>query len=215
MTTPTRRDAYVQFGCGHCAPPGWLNFDASPTLLLERLPLVGRLVRRNAARFPANVRYGDVVRGLPLPDGSCAALYGCHVLEHLALADGRKALANCLRLLRPGGILRVVVPDLENAVRIYLDAQRTEPASAASRLLGAAELGEAARPVRWLSRLADAVGNSRHRWMWDYAALADEVARAGFTRVRRCACGDCDDPRFAEVEDPERFEGAVALEARR
>src|SRR5437764_12318320 len=128
--TPPPDPVYVQFGCGHCAPPGWLHFDASPTLRLERLPLVGRLVRRNAGRFPAAVRYGDIVRGLPLPDGSCAGLYGSHVLEHLALADLRAALANCHRLLRPGGVLRVVVPDLENCVRIYGEMRQTEPATA-------------------------------------------------------------------------------------
>jgi len=51
--------------------------------------------------------------------------------------------------------------------------------------------------------------------MWDYPALADELKRAGFPSVRRCAFGDADDPHFAAVEDPARFEGSVAAEARR
>lgn len=206
---------YAQFGCGLCAPDGWWNFDASPTLRLERLPGVGRLVRRNAVRFPANVRYGDIVRGLPVPDGSCAGLYGSHVLEHLALADFRAALANCYRHLRPGGVLRVVVPDLEEAARNYLARLQADPPAAAATFLRDTWLGEEARPRGLKARIADAMGNSRHRWMWDYPALEDELKRAGFASVRRCAFGDATDPHFAAVEDPARFECSVAAEARK
>ncbi|MQP68452.1 hypothetical protein GE253_24335 [Niveispirillum sp. SYP-B3756] len=63
------RGCFVQYGCGWTAPPGWHNFDASPTLRFERLPLVGRLYSKNGRRFPDNVRYGDIVRGLPLAPG--------------------------------------------------------------------------------------------------------------------------------------------------
>ena len=56
----------VQFGCGFTAPETWLNFDASPTLRVERLPLVSRLYTKNEQRFPPNVEYGDIVKGLPL-----------------------------------------------------------------------------------------------------------------------------------------------------
>jgi hypothetical protein len=35
---------FTQFGCGLCAPPTWLNFDASPAMRLQRLPAIGNLV---------------------------------------------------------------------------------------------------------------------------------------------------------------------------
>ena len=95
------------------AGAGWRNFDASPTLRIERLPLVGRFVKLNPQRFPDAVEYGDVVRGLPVPDASCAAVYASHVLEHLTLADFRVALAHTYRMLAPRGLFRLVVPDLE------------------------------------------------------------------------------------------------------
>ena len=212
---PPAKPLYVQFGCGPCAPESWLNFDASPTLRIERLPVVGRFFRRNAVRFPPNVRIGNIVRGLPVPPESCAGLYGSHVLEHLALDEFRTALANCHRLLRPGGILRVVMPDLEYIVERYVGRKDREPAIAAAEFMRESVLGEESRPRRPMQRLADAIGNSRHRWLWDYAALADEMQRAGFVRIRRCHCYDCDDLRFKEVEDPARFEGALAVECRR
>src|SRR4051812_42655838 len=84
---------YVHYGCGLCAPKEWLNFDTSPMLRLQRLPLVGRLVPAGAfGRFPANAKIGDIRDGLPVPQRSCAGVYCAHVLEHLALDDFRLAL---------------------------------------------------------------------------------------------------------------------------
>ena len=43
---------YVQYGCGFDAPDGWINYDASPTLFFERIPVLGRLYTKNERRFP-------------------------------------------------------------------------------------------------------------------------------------------------------------------
>src|ERR1700735_18590 len=109
---------YVHYGCALSAPPEWLNFDASPTLRLQSLPLVGRLA--GGPGFPPNVHYGDIVRGLPVAQRSCRAVYCSHVLEHLSLHDFRTALLNTRRLLVDGGIFRLVVPDLKVAAQRYL-----------------------------------------------------------------------------------------------
>jgi len=211
-----RPGSYVQYGCGYSAPAEWLNFDASPTLLWERIPLLGALWTKNAQRFPANVRIGDIVKGLPVPEASCRGVYASHVLEHLALDEFHQALANTCRLLSDGGIFRLVVPDLEWAAREYvrrLDESR-DPA-AGDFLLRETYLGTATRrrgPVglvyRWLS-------TASHLWMWDEASLGHALAKHGFRAIRRCQAGDCEDPMFALVEDPARFEHAVAMEARR
>ena len=44
---------YVQYGCGFSAPEQWLNFDASPTLRFERLPIIGSLYTKNKSDFHA------------------------------------------------------------------------------------------------------------------------------------------------------------------
>ncbi|MEY4239824.1 MAG: hypothetical protein RL339_2425 [Pseudomonadota bacterium] len=133
---------YVQFGAGWSAGEGWLNFDASPTLRLERIPLLGGLLGRlkgNPERFPDGVRYGDIVKGLPVPDGSVDGLYASHVLEHLALEDMRLALKRSLALLRPGGVFRLIVPDLASAAQAYC-AALGDP-EAAHRFMRATYLG--------------------------------------------------------------------------
>ena len=111
---------YVQYGCGWSAPTGWRNFDASPTLRFERLPLIGQLYTKNASRFPENVEYGDIVKGLPLSPDSCNGVYCSHILEHLSLDDFRIALHNTKRILRPSGIFRLVLSDLEYSIKQYV-----------------------------------------------------------------------------------------------
>src|SRR5687767_11842143 len=96
---------YVQYGCGMCCPESWVNFDASPTLRMQRIPVLGKLAP--GPRFPKAVRYGDIVKGLPVADASCDGMYCQHVLEHLSLADCRAALRNTLRALKPGHIFRL------------------------------------------------------------------------------------------------------------
>jgi SAM-dependent methyltransferase len=112
---------YVQYGCGLSSPPGRINFDVSPTLRMQRLPLIGSLFKHGPTIFPEGVCVGDIVAGLPLPDGSADGVYASHVLEHLSYDDFWVALRNTHRLLKPGGLFRLVVPDLEMRARKYLN----------------------------------------------------------------------------------------------
>jgi hypothetical protein len=210
MTSSSEK--YVHYGCLFSAPESWLNFDASPTLRFERVPLVGQLYTKNGRRFPPNVRYGDIVRGLPVPEYSCRGLYCSHVLEHLALIDCRKALKNSFRYLLPGGLFRMVLPDLESLARNYL----ANPSStAAHRFMRESILGFEDRRRGFMGLLCSWLGNSRHLWMWDYKALEQELRHVGFKEIRRADFGDAPDPHFADVEEKGRFEGSLAIECKR
>jgi SAM-dependent methyltransferase len=206
------RVRYVQYGCGHAGPVEWRNFDASPTLRFERLPLVGRLYSRNAARFPGNVEYGDIARGLPLDADSCAGVYCSHVLEHLSLEDFRAALRNTRRILRPGGVFRLVLPDLEYSISRYVGDSSS---AAAGEFLRETFLGVERRPRGFSGFVVSWLGNSQHLWMWDYKAIAPELEAAGFAAIRRATLGDSPDPMFALVEDPGRWENCLGVECRR
>ena len=211
---------YVQYGCGFSPGEGWLNFDASPTLRIERLPVMGRALGRlsgNERRFPQGVRFGDIVAGLPVEDGSVDGLYASHVLEHLSLADCRQALANSRRMLRPGGVFRLIVPDLKARARAYLEAG-DDPA-AAHAFLRSTGLGRDGRGAGLRAQLRGVLGNSEHLWMYDLASMTAELERAGFVDIRAARIGDSGDAMFDRVEDPARFadEGMteVAVQARR
>jgi predicted SAM-dependent methyltransferase len=203
---------YVQFGCGWSAPEGWLNFDSSPTLRFERLLLVGRLYTRNRQRFPAAVRIGDVVQGLPISPESCKGVFCSHVLEHLALEDFRTALRHINSYLRQDGIFRFVLPDLERLARDYLASN--DP-GASLRFMEDSMLGKKTRSRGIRGTLMTALGNSAHLWMWDERSMARELQEHGFREIRRAQFGDSADPKFNEVEDKERFDGCLAMECRR
>ena len=132
------RDAYLEYGRGFCAPASWRNFDASPTPQFERIPIIGSLYSRNGLRFPDNVEYGDIIRGLPVADGSCRAVYCSHVLEHLSLDEFRRALRNTRELLQGGAMFRLVMPDFEECVKAYTSSQ---DADAAIRFMSTSGLG--------------------------------------------------------------------------
>ena len=161
---------FAHYGCGLCAPKTWSNFDASPSLRIQRLPFLGQLLARwiGLPKFPPNVRFGNIVHGLPLPPGSCAAIYCSHVLEHLSFEDSLKALKNTYELLEPNGVFRLVVPDLESAARDYLASSDVR---ACERFMEVTLLGHPKR-LRSLSQIIrNHLGNSRHLWMWDNQEL--------------------------------------------
>ena len=196
---------YVQYGCGQSCPDGWINFDASPTLRLQRLPVIGRLFKRGATVFPDGVRFGDIVQGLPVPDGSVQGIYASHVLEHLSHADFWTALDHTFRLLRPGGIFRLVVPDLRSRAQKYIERLETGQTNANSWFMRSARLGSEGSSRGPVELARSLIGRSAHLWMWDEISLAAALDKTGFVDIRRCRFGDCKDGNFRLVEDAGRF----------
>jgi SAM-dependent methyltransferase len=204
---------FVQYGCGLSAPDSWVNFDASPTLRLQKIRYVGALVTRGRTIFPKSVRYGDVTRGLPIQTGSCDGVYASHVLEHLALDDFYRALDETLRILRVGGRFRLVVPDLLDLAANYVRAFENGDHEASHKFMRDAYLGSATRPRSLKGNLIAQAGNHDHLWMWDRLSMAAALSNAGFRNIREARFGDSEELAFALVEDPDRFQNAIAFEA--
>ncbi len=91
----------LNIGCGSHFHVDWINLD----LISDNL----------------NVIPHDVTCGLPFADGHFDSVYHSHVLEHLHCDDGFKLLNECFRVLKPGGVARIVVPDLERIAKLYLE----------------------------------------------------------------------------------------------
>jgi predicted SAM-dependent methyltransferase len=190
----------VNVGCGPSPTPGWANVDNSLSVALARLPrgctaLLERLgvLRAEQGRVVRVARETGIRRGtadrLPFADGAVDVVYSSHMLEHLSRTEARSFLAECRRVLRPGGTLRLVVPDLERFVRSYVES------GDADRLLDGLHMAlpETRRAV--LTRAL--VGFRGHRWMYDSRSLCELVEAAGFERVDLLAPGE------THLEDPE------------
>lgn len=205
---------YVQYGCGLSAPGQWINYDVSPTLRIQKLPLIGRLLKNSLnTNFPKNVKYGDILKGLSLELNSCDGIYCSHTLEHLSYYDCKTAIKNTFDLLKPGGIFRCVVPDLETSARKYVTALNEGDSNAGNQFIQETLLGIERRKKGIKNLMIQYYGNAHHLWMWDKYTLKKELELVGFSSVRQCKYNDSDDEYFKFVEDVGRFSDAVAFEA--
>ena len=172
----------LQLGAAEHVLPGWLNTD---------LHGYGR----------ADVVYLDVRKPFPLPDASFDLVYSEHMLEHLTYAEGQRCLRECLRVLRPGGRIRVATPSLERLARLY-------------------EGGHVAEDyIRWTvdtlgpethAPLAGVAINNffrswGHRFIYDAQTLRHALLEAGFVDVEEAPLGElerhlADQPEFRELE---------------
>ena len=90
----------LNIGCGATHHPDWINLDVSSS---------------NPTVLPV-----DINNGLPFSSDTITACYSSHLLEHLDKEGARNFLAECMRVLKSGGVIRLAVPDLEGIAREYL-----------------------------------------------------------------------------------------------
>lgn len=90
----------ANIGCGAVFHPGWDNFDFTP--------------------IDPGVRKIDLARPIPFKPATYGTCYLSHVLEHLSRQRVPSLLGEIWQSLQPGGVLRIVVPDLEVIAQLYL-----------------------------------------------------------------------------------------------
>lgn len=210
-----KKQHYVQYGCALSAPKQWTNYDVSPTLIIQRTPIIGYLLKSQLnIIFPKNVKYGDIIKGLPVKENSCNGIYCSHTLEHLSLNDFRKALKNTYRILDYEGTFRFVVPDLEWAARAYINSIN-ENKEASIEFMNNTLLGKKVRPRGLKGFINTFLGNSNHLWMWDKNSLEYELEKIGFKDIRVAKFNDCEDKMFIHVEEEGRFKDSIAMECKK
>lgn len=203
---------FVQYGCGTCCPSDWRNFDASPILRLRKAPFVGEEIVCRGSDFPANAEFGNIVSGLPIPENFADAIYCPHVLEHLWRDECATALINTYRYLKPGGLFRLVVPDVSVLARAFVEGSDPE---AGLTFVASLHMAQPDRPRGLVNFLRSIWGHSQHRWMWEYRGLEKYLRAAGFLEIREARIGDSKLAAFASVEDPSRYRYSLCIEARK
>jgi SAM-dependent methyltransferase len=199
----------LNLGCGTrtSTHPDVVNVDWSLNIRIKnsrlmRLavsPLLDARRRTRLDQMGGRLLAHDLSRGIPFESGSVDAVYHSHVLEHLDRPVAREFLKETLRVLKPGGICRIVVPDLEFVCRAYVqhvDACRREPQQAANHedfvenLLEQSVRREAAAAGgrKGLARLVEKIvlGDARrrgetHQWMYDRISLPYILKAVGYT----------------------------------
>ena len=194
-------------------PSNWINFDASPTLLLQKIPVINILLKPFfKVRFPKIIKYGDIINGLPVKNNLCDGIYCSHVLEHLAYTDFIKALENTYAMLKPDGTFRLVMPDLEQKIEQYVTDKKQGTWNASITFIESTGMTSKTRAKGIRAFVEQIFGNSKHLWLWDYDSTIQTLKEIGFRDIRKCKFNDSKDPMFQYVEDKNRFEGSIALE---
>lgn len=92
----------LNLGCSSRFHPDWTNIDITSS--------------------SPYVQAYDLRQGIPFSDDTFDVVYHSHLLEHFPKQEALRFTQECYRVLKPGGIIRVVVPDLERIARMYLQA---------------------------------------------------------------------------------------------
>ncbi|PZR72038.1 MAG: hypothetical protein DLM73_14500 [Chthoniobacterales bacterium] len=221
----------LNLGCGLQAPEDWLNVDGSLQAVFARWPRTKKLLvglgiypRSQASiGWPSHVLRLNLRRSLPFPANQFEAIYSSHLFEHLYREEAAALARECWRVLAPGGICRVVVPDLAAAIERYRDRTADRSTRIPPDIPPAEKLmEELLLHPRHASRGAlglyhRLLGFHNHKWMYDGASLKRLLADAGFVELKTFTSITSALPGLQEIESPSRImNGAgVAVEGRK
>lgn len=152
----------IHLGCGVKHIPGWFHVDALDYDHVDHV--------------------GPVEDLAFIPDDSAQLIYACHVLEHFGRVSYRAALAEWFRVLAPGGVLRLAVPDFEAAARLYLSGT----------------LPRGIEDVRGLVTGGQRDAYDFHGMIFDAPSLSADLREVGFSETRRW---DWRTTEHAEMDD--------------
>jgi SAM-dependent methyltransferase len=149
----------LHLGCGPVRKEGWINVDlfGEPDLML------------------------DLREPIPLEDGSCSMIYSEHFFEHVDYPAGaERILADCLRLLEPGGTFSVGVPDTQWPLEEYARKRQEGYFVQAKKVWHPA----------WCQTELDHINyhfrqDGNHLYAYDCATLCRVLEAAGFLNVHR------------------------------
>ncbi len=177
LFSPARRQPtapLLQLGCGPRLFDGFENVDFY------------------AMKFWRSHHVGhDLRQPLPYPSQSFEGAFSEHTLEHLAATDALAMLRDVHRVLKPGAVFRVIVPDLEQYVRFY-------------------DGGDADPRFETFSSGCEAIWsltqNHGHLSCWDAEMLTKQLLAAGFASAARSSFNVGQDARLVRDSADRRWE---------
>ena len=175
----------VNLACGQVASEGWTGIDSS---------------------FQSKADwYLDLRAGLPLADQSCSHLFCEHFLEHLTYPEeALRFLAECYRVLEPGGILRAIVPDAGKFAQVYAvgDSAFLQEASP-----------DSSSPMEALNVIFHGAPLGEHHYAYDFDTMAPILKSVGFRHVVLRECGEGGPASTLDRQDAPRALESLYVEA--
>ncbi|MFA4842512.1 MAG: methyltransferase domain-containing protein [Candidatus Omnitrophota bacterium] len=199
----------INLGCGPVGKDDWVNIDWGILAFLHKFTFIENILlnlkllpKGYNVRWPRNLKLHNCKRKLPFATYSLDYVYTSHLIEHFKKFDAESILKDCCRVLKKGGIIRVVVPDLELLVKKYLENDRdyfkkinalmnfAQRDYSGENLVLADVLMENFYPLFYKNK---PLGMQRlftyfirpHYWMYDYPSLESLLRSAGFANIQR------------------------------
>lgn len=191
----------VNLGSGISCLDDWINIDSSFNARLAKYPRlrysllkIGILPKKyyeiSWSKHIKKIMVRDVRKKLPFDDESIDFIYSSHLIEHLRKDEAEKVLRECIRVLKRGGLIRLVVPDLELMARNYLkeieDIQTNKGKKReyrpSERFLDVLGVGVERTKTPFILKI---FSSGYHKWMYDQFSLTALLASCGFTDIQK------------------------------
>lgn len=199
----------VNLGCGIDNPPQWLGIDGGIThLLVRRMPRVlARILfshmamskKMSFADYRRKVKQGvylhhDFMYGIPVQSGTAVNVFSSHFLEHLYPRQAEQFLSECKRILKPGGLIRICVPSLDDDVDKIRDALESYDSGDYEAIL----------PYVTTERNGEFVTPySHHRYMYNFSMLRHTLGTVGFECIAEKNAGQGEMEDVTELDSRE------------
>lgn len=182
--TPNSKSNKANIGCGVTITEGWINVDATPHAMIAKWPkfILKQLYKiSNVSADDWHLTFDEyygilrnnvfihhrIENGMPFPDNSLDYVYTSHMVEHLYKETTKMFLKEVFRTLRPNGIIRISIPDLEYAFKQY-------------------QLGNTEECLRLFFVPTHFNQLFQHHYLYDFNLLKKFLNEAGFEKVTRC-----------------------------
>lgn len=178
----TNESPKLHIGASNHLISGWLNTDLEPS---------------------EGVAFLDATAPFPLPSGTFECIHAEHMIEHITYPDGIGMLRECHRVLLPGGVVRIVTPNLPRIIGLY-EARNNGEQKRYLDWMAATFTPEAPepKPVFVINTFFQSWG---HRFIYDEESLRGVFHQAGFEDVRICSLGESQNPNLRGLENVDRY----------
>lgn len=196
----------LNLGSGPAGIAGWLNYDSGILPMLSKFPTLrnvicslGLLPKSYDCSWP-EIQLVDIRNPFPLEDNSVDFIYCSQVLEHFERYEAKNVLTESLRVLKPGGTIRISIPDISKMFEVYLDLQKIDPANAARQVNITWWGYEKDLPPGSIFAKLSRLFIRDHQWHYDLTSIKELLKQSGFKKISVCTFGKGKTPDLKKLE---------------
>lgn len=170
-----KKKVMLNVGCGTDYKEGWINIDNNSERNIEKLDL-----------------NWDMRNPLPFSNNSVDYIFNEHFFEHLTVEEARPVIQDLMRVLKPKGVMRIAMPDLEFVVHTYLHIPLKK-----DETIKRFKLGSVKTQAEWMNM---SFRSWEHKWLYDFVELRRRIEEAGYKKVARANLGKSVHPELRGLE---------------